>query len=297
MCELDSDCMQDTLCVNEGRCRAIVNVTYVNIVAQASENLRSAPLAVMKSLQEGVSEALQNSSLQASSIVIEPSDADTSTPLCTTDGGWVPDGSSCAFPFTFQGRTYASCVDVEDATPYWGNETTAPPGTPPVLYRVYWCPTTQEYSKSDPATREQWGYCDCGRSWPTAYPTARPTTHAPTIELEKDRPIWCDEALRNENATQDLQAQVLSALQGNATTGEVSGFLFNLQGPLSGLGDEVGAEDPQEGDLTVALVIDVGAQEFTSREDFLASLASTLIDALRTPFRNETLHEICDAVS
>jgi len=55
---------------------------------------------------------------------------------CTTTGGTAPEGTPCAFPFTYGGATHGECITIENGG-------------------VLWCSTTHSY-------QEWWGNCVCG---------------------------------------------------------------------------------------------------------------------------------------
>jgi hypothetical protein len=63
---------------------------------------------------------------------------------CTTTGGNAPEGSSCAFPFVYQGTTYNSCT----------SDNCNPPGCGPDGNG--WCSINEDY-----AAQSVWGNCAC----------------------------------------------------------------------------------------------------------------------------------------
>ena len=111
-------------------------------------------------------------------------EVETSWPSCVTDGGWVAQETECVFPFTYKGITYNQCADASVIKPYWGNDTYSPRKAPPFLYNVFWCSINTEYD--DSGFRESWGFCDCGKKWPTIQPTSAPVQIA-----YSDIPGWC----------------------------------------------------------------------------------------------------------
>ena len=101
---------------------------------------------------------------------------------CLTSGGYVPEGTTCVFPFvvtygsgkTIQKQVFTECQPVKPGLPYDG-----------ILPRngtamSYWCATVAKYSPDSPdsGTRKSWGYCgnSCGFVDPIA-----PTTSSPAI--------------------------------------------------------------------------------------------------------------------
>lgn len=110
----------------------------------------------------------------------------------TTTGGFAPEGTRCAVPFTYASTTYRSCLSFASSPPLRNDSLPVPTARVPT---DLWCPTVAKYNL---LTANDWGFCDCFKndqvtsrptslapavqfsSAPTLLPTASPTTSLPT---------------------------------------------------------------------------------------------------------------------
>ena len=77
------------------------------------------------------------------------------TKLCRAFGGYRMNITKCVFPFTFEGNTYNSCVDVLGQVIPYSDEPRESPAD------KFWCAITPTYSTEILKLRKLWGYCDC----------------------------------------------------------------------------------------------------------------------------------------
>jgi len=183
-CSTSLDCRGWLHCGKKSSCEVVHNLTYWERIRVPSELTFIHERIVEKFVQHA--EGFVVNGKFGISVHVLP-ESIFNPPTCITDGGWAESGSSCVLPFEYDGLVHYECQLVTEILPYWGNETVAPRLAPPVLYGVKWCPTVSLYARKDIEIRESWGFCDCGETWPTKYPTSQPTgfTEEDPCEIEQ----------------------------------------------------------------------------------------------------------------
>ncbi|KAH9258606.1 hypothetical protein BASA81_003108 [Batrachochytrium salamandrivorans] len=92
----------------------------------------------------------------------------------TTTGGFTPEGTRCAVPFTYASTTYRSCLSFSNNPPLRNDSLPIPAARVPT---DLWCPTVAKYNL---LTANDWGFCDCFKD---SQVTSRPTSLAPAVQF------------------------------------------------------------------------------------------------------------------